>query len=328
MAAGEDDCERPTLVVAQRVHPPVDAGKLERWSRISGREAGQTAILTAVGAAYDAIAAGMWLYSHAAFRVTTFGGTRLELAPGTLLLATHRRETDVPVLSPPLYRRAGVWRRRGRLERVSFAARPDLLLPGFLAGFPPSLPPLARRLLYPIDAGGILARNHVYALRSATRARLGEILRERADAPLENLLPPELVQQFRARAAACRLGPPTSARDVLRGEYADFLWLLVSPADLGEAGGDAFWGRRAAAAASDFRALVELLRAGGILLVFPEGRPSPDGEIGPLQRGLAALVRRARPAALRPIALAYDPLTRGRTRVFVAIGEAVDPPET
>ena len=281
-----------------------------------------------MGGAYDAIAAGMWLYTHAAFRVTTFGPARLELAPGTLLVATHRRETDVPVLSPPLYRRAGLWRRRGSLERVSFAARPDLLLPGFLAGVPPSLPPLARRLLYPVDAGGILARNHVYALWSATRARLGEVLRERADVPLEDLLPPEFEQQFRERAAACGLGPPTSARDVLRGEYADLLWLLVSAADLRQAGLDAFWSRRAAAAAADFRTLVELLRAGGILLVFPEGRPSPHGEIGPLQRGLAALVRRARPAALRPIALAYDPLTRGRTRVLLSIGEAVDAPAT
>jgi 1-acyl-sn-glycerol-3-phosphate acyltransferase len=88
-----------------------------------------------------------------------------------------------------------------------------------------------------------------------------------------------------------------------------------------------FWSRRAGRAANDLRELVDVVAAGNPLLLFPEGRPSPDGEIGPLQRGLGALVRRGRPPAVRPIALAYDPLVRGRTRVTLAFGAAVAPPE-
>jgi hypothetical protein len=56
------------------------------------------------------------------------------------------------------------------------------------------------------------------------------------------------------------------------------------------------------------------------LVVFPEGRPSPDGEIGPLRRGLSALVRRVQPGWLFPVSLAYDPLVPGRTRVIVTLG--------
>jgi hypothetical protein len=63
-----------------------------------------------------------------------------------------------------------------------------------------------------------------------------------------------------------------------------------------------------------------------VLVVFPEGRPSPDGELGPIRPGIGALVRRGHPATLRPLAIAYDPLVRGRTRVHLALGEPVAPP--
>jgi hypothetical protein len=64
-----------------------------------------------------------------------------------------------------------------------------------------------------------------------------------------------------------------------------------------------------------------------MLLVFPEGKPSPDGGIGPLQPGLDLLVRRARPTALAPLALAYDPLTPARPRVVVSFGSPGPAPD-
>ena len=60
--------------------------------------------------------------------------------------------------------------------------------------------------------------------------------------------------------------------------------------------------------------------------MYPEGRPSPDGEIGPLQRGLKALVRRGRPEWIQPVGIAYDALVRGRTQAFVSFGEPFRPP--
>jgi hypothetical protein len=126
-----------------------------------------------------------------------------------------------------------------------------------------------------------------------------------------------------ARAEELRLPRPKTACDVVRGEYADLLWTAVSRADVAVPD---FWSRRAAEAAGDFRALVDLVRSGGILVVFPEGRPSPTGEFGPLRPGIGALVRRARPRRIQPLGLAYDPLVHGRTRAFVSIPEPVDPP--
>ena len=271
---------------------------------------------------YDAVGVGMWAYSNAAFRVVVVGPRRFRLEPRTLIVSTHRRETDVPVIAPLLYFGARLWRHRD--ERMSFAARDDMFLPGFFAGFPPDLSPRARRLLFPIGVRRFLPRVQVHPISSASVARAGELLRSHPDSPLERLVPVTLADEFRSRSGGHRLPLPQSGGDVLRGEYADLLWLPVTRQEVPDL--DGFWGARAATAAADFRRLVELVRAGGSLLVFPEGRPSPDGEIGPLRRGLAALVRWARPRWFLPVAPAYDPLRRGRTRVVVTMGPRVEPP--
>jgi Acyltransferase len=275
-----------------------------------------------VGPLYDAVGVGMWAYSNAAFRVVALGPRRFRLEPRTLIVSTHRRETDVPVIGPLLYFGGRLWRHRD--ERMSFAARDDMFLPGFFAGFPPDLSPRVRRLLFPIGVRRFLPRVQVYPISSASVARTGELLHSRRESPLEEVVPVAVADEFRSRAADRGLPPPRRSGDALRGDYADLLWLPVTREEAPDL--DGFWGARAATASANFRRLVDLVRGGGSLLVFPEGRPSPDGEIGPLRRGLAALVRRAKPEWFLPIALAYDRLRRGRTRVVVTVGPRVEPP--
>jgi hypothetical protein len=271
---------------------------------------------------FDAVAWGMRAYSQT-FRVETLG-PKLELEPGTVILVTHRRETDVPLICPPLY--FGATMRTNLRGRMSFAARDDMFLPGFFAGFPPDLPRWARRLLYGVAVARWLPVVNVYPIRSARVARLGEVLRAQPDAPLSELVPPETAAAFAARAAESRLSAPARAADVLHGEYADLLWRAVSPGDGVVDGLEDFWSRRATQGAADFRALVEILRRPGTLVVFPEGRPSPDGEIGPIRPGIGALLRRGRPVAVQPLSIAYDPLVRGRTKVLLSLPQPVPPP--
>jgi Acyltransferase len=268
---------------------------------------------------YDAVGNGMWLYSNAAFRVHVYDRGRFEPAPGTVVAITHRRETDVPVICPPIYSAMGGW--RNPAHRMHFAARDDMFLPGFFAGFPPDLPLRARRLLYRVGVARWLPVVNVYPIRSASVARTGEVLAARPRQALDELLPASTLAAFRERALTTRLPAPARAEEVLRGEFADLLWLPTSPDDV--PGLEEFWSGRAAQAARDFRTLVEVVRAGHVLIVFPEGRPSPDGEVGPIRPGIGALIRRGKPTAVRPLALAYDPLVRGRTRVHLVHGPPV-----
>jgi hypothetical protein len=268
-----------------------------------------------VGRLYDAVGIGMWAYSNAAFRVVVIGPRRFQLEREMLIVVTHRRETDVPVVCPPLYFGGRLWRHTHR--RMAFAARDDMFVPGFFAGFPSHLPPKGRRLLFGVDVTGHLLRIGVYPISSATVARVGEILRASPDMPLADALPTDLANGLRVRSDELGLPPLERARDALRGEYADLLWRQATRQEV--PGPDGFWERRATQATADFRRLVDVGRRQP-LVVFPEGRPSPDGEIGPLRRGLAALVRRLRPRLLLPISIAYDPLVPGRTRAIVTLG--------
>ena len=269
-----------------------------------------------MGPLYDAVGIGMRAYSRAAFRVRYVGPKSFRLRPGTLIAATHRKETDVPMIAPELYFRASLWKHRS--ERMHFAARDDMFLRGFFAGFPPEMSPRVRRLLFPLSVGRFLPRVEVHPISSASTARLFELLDASPETPVADVIPARLLAPLRERG----LADSARAEDALRGEYADLLWQPVSRGE----GPEPFWSARAARATADFRELVGLMRAGHSLLVFPEGRPSPDGEIGPLRRGLGALVRRGKPERILPVTLAYDPLVRGRTEVVIAFAETVPPP--
>jgi len=258
----------------------------------------------------------MRAYSRAAFRVRYVGPKSFRLRPGTLIAATHRKETDVPVIAPEIYFRAALWKHRN--ERMHFAARDDMFLRGFFAGFPPEMSPRVRRLLFPLSVGRFLPRVEVHPISSASSARLYELLDATPGALVADVVPERLLAPLRERG----LAESARSEDALRGEFADLLW---EPVSRGE-GRETFWSARAARATADFRELVTLMRDGRSLVVFPEGRPSPDGEIGPLRRGLDALVRRGKPERVLPVTLAYDPLVHGRTEVVLVFAETMPPP--
>jgi 1-acyl-sn-glycerol-3-phosphate acyltransferase len=230
----------------------------------------------------------MWLYARTAFRPVVLG--RLSVGPGQLLVATHRANADVPLICGALFFGADVWRRHR--FRLHFAARDDLFEPGALAALTPGLPPLLRRALFAVDPAPFLARVRVHPVRSRSTMKLAQA--RRALAP----------------------GEPLRAEDV------DALWRTVSPEDMPS---PPLWQEWAAAAMSDLRELVDVVRARQPLLLFPEGTPSADGGIGPLRRGLSVLVRRGRPEVLVPIGIAYDPLTAGRPRALLGIGAPFAP---
>jgi 1-acyl-sn-glycerol-3-phosphate acyltransferase len=277
---------------------------------------------------YDAVAWGMWAYTRTAFRVEDIGGERFRPCAGLLLVSSHRAETDVPLLCPSMYRE-GRYLLDRRAERVHFAARDDMFDQGFFAGFPPGLPLAARRLLYPLRAGSYLERVRVLPVPypSAAELRLGRALASiRADTPLEELLPASVLDELAARAREGGVPRPETAGEALRGRYADLLWRYCSAEELSHPVFRAAWRQRADEGTQALRRIVGLIRAGRVLLLFPEGRPSPDGTIGPIRKGLGTLVRRGRPESILPIAVAYDGLTVGRTRAYVAFGSAFPPP--
>lgn len=271
---------------------------------------------------YDLTGFGFLAYTGLALDVRLLGAENFLLRPRMLLVSTHRSDRDVPVIGAQLYTTNGNWRRRELLPH--FAVRDDLYLRGFFAGYPPWTSALPRALLWPLGAGAGLRRVRCLPIRSAERLRLVEAFRACPDDPVAELAPADALEGLISRG----VDPALPARNALRPQVADVLWRSYGRDELAAPALEPVWEERRRDALADFRRLVGAIDRGGTLLIFPEGRPSPGGEIGPLEGGVAALVRRARPDWLLPIAPAYDPLGPGRTRAHVSVGAPAPPPRS
>jgi 1-acyl-sn-glycerol-3-phosphate acyltransferase len=256
---------------------------------------------------WHAVGLGTTPYARLAFRIENHGTEGFRFDPGTLIVVTHRAETDAPVLIAVLYACSRAW--ADRSQRLHFAARDDMFERGFFAGFPNGLPSWARKVLYPVSIGRFLPMTRVHPVGSAKKMKLAQAL-ARTDANAQ--LPPGVAERLGARTAA----------EALRGEHAALLWQDVDPESFPV---PQAWDRRAAEARAQVETLVGLLRAREPLLIFPEGRPSPDGAVGPLQRGLGLLTRLGRPERISPWAIGYDPLVEGRTRAVVSVRPSIAP---
>jgi 1-acyl-sn-glycerol-3-phosphate acyltransferase len=275
---------------------------------------------------YEVVGAGMTGYAQLVRRTRLLGAERLRLEPGVVLVCTHLSDADVPVLGGALYRGGGLWRDPD-IARPSFAVANDLLVPGYLAGYPRGFPLPLRRVLWPIGIGPVMERwVRCLPVRFADRMRLVEALRRRPDLVLEEALPAARVDALRRRAERLGRPAPVTGRDVLDGAYAELLWEDVRRADLDGAGLGELWEERLSESARDLRELIRLVRAGGTLIMFPHGELSRDGAVGPLDERPVRFLRSARAVAVQPLAIAHDALARGRPRAFVGVGDALDPP--
>lgn len=259
------------------------------------------------------------------FRVRPIDTEGWRLEPSSLLVVNHPHEADpivaVAALYPHLYR---PWRRE---LLVHFTLRDDLHARGFFAGYPLHMPLWARRLLFPLGLGPVFdGPLPCPALRTPTRMLAVDLLRAEPDAELDELLPIAHVERLQARAAELGRPVPRVARDVLGGSYADLLWWVVRAEDAAGSLAENAFAERAAAARVDFRRFVDIIRAGGVVLISPEGRSSKDGALQPVKSGVGALVRIARPDVVRPLGIAYDPLVPGRTHAYVAVGRPAPAP--
>jgi 1-acyl-sn-glycerol-3-phosphate acyltransferase len=271
---------------------------------------------------YELVGAGMAAYGRLVHRTVVLGIERVRLEPGVILVSTHLSDADVPVLGGALYGGARMWA-DPTLARPSFAVANDLLISGYLAGYPRGLPLALRRALWPVGIGSVMRRwVRCLPVRHADRLRLVEALRALPDLDLAEALPPAQLDAIRRRAAELGEPAPRVARDVLAGRYADLLWHDMTAADLNGPALTGLWEERLRESAADLRRLIRHVRDGGALILFPHGQLSPDGAIGPLDPRPARLLHLARPTAVQPVAIAHDPLVRGRPRAFVGIGEA------
>jgi len=271
---------------------------------------------------YDLVGVGMWTFVNARFHVEILGRPLPRVARGQLWVSTHRAETDVPLVAGMLFARAGMWRHNG--ARIHFAARDDLFEPGVVtAGIP--LPRIVARGLWRLTPGPWLPRVRVHPIRRPTGLKLGQVLRDLPpETRLDQIVGPRLRSVLDERARRIGRLAPVLTGDACHPDYARALWHDVLLDDLTSPLGEERWRAHIARAAGDVRRLVRLVADGKPLLLYPEGRVSPDGSIGAIGELVEIIVRRGRPREIIPVGIAYDPLDGKRTRVAVGIGPTLN----
>jgi 1-acyl-sn-glycerol-3-phosphate acyltransferase len=260
---------------------------------------------------------GFDLWIHAFYRRVVLLPADFHVAPGTLIASNHQRDVDGPMLGTVLVRRRGL---RFQWPLPFYATREDLFRPGILARltvhWPRPLPALCGR----IRLAWFFALGRAEPMRRVSEFTLGQTLRALVDAG--------------CGADAC--GAWLNPRGLRELDACTAMPLQAALARAPSTALEAWWGlrrlRTAARAriAPAFRATVDAqlahfaarLDRGRCVYFAPEGSISMDGHFARIRAGCFRLAHAARHAPwIQPMALGYDTLAPGRSRVVVRIGQ-------
>lgn len=238
------------------------------------------------------------------------------LAPGSLIASNHQRDVDGPMLGIVLAQRHGL---RFASAPPFYATREDLFRPGILARLTVHWPRPVSALLGHISLAWFFPLGRTEPMRRVREFTLGETLHALLDAGMRDA---DCSALLNARGQR-ELG----ARHATLADCID----RSNPAILEE-----WWGLRRLKVATlktiapAFRATVDAqlarfarrLDRGDCVYFSPEGTISMDGHFSRARAGFFRLVHlAAKPPWVQPMALGYDTLSPGRSRVVVRIGQ-------
>lgn len=239
------------------------------------------------------------------------------LAPGSLIASNHQRDVDGPMLGIVLAQRHGL---HFASAPPFYATREDLFHPGILARLTVHWPRPVSALLGHISLAWFFPLGRTEPMRRVREFTLGETLHALVDAGMRDA---DCSALLNARGQR-ELG----ARHATLADCID----RANPAILEE-----WWGLRRLkvatlkAIAPVFRATVDAqlahfarrLDRGDCVYFSPEGTISMDGYFSRARAGFFRLVHLTAKQQpwIQPMALGYDTLGPGRSRVVVRIGQ-------
>lgn len=257
----------------------------------------------------------LWIRAFYAREVLLPDGFRIE--SGTLIASNHQRDVDGPLLGTVLVQRQGL---RFRHPLPFFATREDLFRPGILARLTVLWPRPVSAIMGRISLAWFFPLGRAEPMRRVREFTFGETLRDLCDAGCD--------------AEAC--GTLLNRRGRRELGVADEVPLRSAIAHADPALLERWWGLRRLAPiaiariAPGFRATVAAqlrhfatrLDRGRCVYFAPEGSISMDGRFGRVRGGFFRLAHLAVAAPwIQPMAISYDSLAPGRSRVLVRIGQ-------
>ncbi|MBN8734764.1 MAG: hypothetical protein J0H27_00685 [Xanthomonadales bacterium] len=259
---------------------------------------------------------GFDLFLCSAYRREILLPDGFHIAPGTLIASNHQRDVDGPMLGTLLVQRRGL---RFKWPLPFYATREDLFRPGILSRLTVHWPRPLSALLGHVSLAWFFPLGHAEPMRRVREFTLGEALRALSDAGCGDEDCASLLNARGRRELAVTPGD-ARLRDVL--DHADARF-------------EAWWGLRRLTLpalqkiAPAFHATVSAqlahfagrLDRGHCVYYAPEGTISMDGHFDRIRAGFFRLAHAAEaPPWIQPMALSYDSLAPGRSRVVLRIG--------
>lgn len=254
------------------------------------------------------------------YQIHTRGLENFTQSPSTLVVFNHRRDADTPIIANALFGRRGLY----SVDPLPvFVAREDLFQTGFLSDYLRGWPEPLRESLAWLNLRPFLWSLHAHPMRRVAERTLGELLRdmlpEQGELPLGRLLKAGWVERFQHLAPDPER--PLLLKEALGERYRP---LLRERYGLTKLTRERFRARKPLERAiieAQLQLFVELLEAGEILQMAPEGAVSRDGHFARIRAGLHVMLNRPRvPVRVLPVGITYDFMGGGRRQVFVNVG--------
>lgn len=257
---------------------------------------------------------------RAQFRVEVVGLAHFSGSPATLVVANHRRDTDVPIIATALCGRHGPVR---RAVLPHFVAREDLFRPGFLGHYLDTWPVLLRTSLATIPIDKIIRALQAHPMRRIPERSLREVLEDilhtEGNLTVHEVLRPAWIEKFR-RLAPDQAGPLT-VKECLDHRYDRLLRSDYGLAKLSVVRVRQRRQAERATIAGHLECFIRLLEQGEVVQIEPEGRLSRDGRLGRMRAALHILLNAPETEVrVLPVAVTYDSMTCGQPGAFVRFG--------
>lgn len=251
-------------------------------------------------------------------------------APQTYLAISHKRDVDPIVTLPTILTHRG-W--RAWAGNVHFALRDDAFSPGYLALLLKNISWLSH-LLHPLSIGPILRWLGAHPLEHLHMRPSEEWIREslqiEGDTSARDILTPLFIENLaKTNGEDVKQIEENKLSHLLSWRYHTVLQTYCGPEIFVGHARRRIEQRVVQTLKEHINELSAWLSNGGSVYGAPEGRLSPDGNLGSATAALHRLLRTA-PANLQIVAifLSYDFMTTKRPRVFVDIAPAIEHPST
>ncbi len=242
--------------------------------------------------------------------------------PSTLVVANHKRDLDSVLIATVLYYHRGFPRPS---TPVSFMGDENLFQPGFLGNWIKG-PKLLKKLLQPISLNYVLRKLHAYPIgkldfHSVPVHDALRIIKERGDDhELREIIKEEALEELLEDSS---FGSP----DMTISEFFDregYPREKIDSRNFKSEFRKEVKKSKLGAVKDQLGEFAELLNEGAILYITPEGTLSRNGMLGRLKDSLLILIEEADADVVAlPTNITYDFMTKGKTRIFVNLGEEI-----